>query len=287
MIFTTFTPLEGRTELVIRFLDEPSNDRCYFTLTMDEAEHFSKEEIEKIVEGYPAYQREARRNGTPMQGEGRVFPYDEKLIKEAPLEFIPQHWAKLWGVDFGVGHPFAAVLGLHDRDNDVIHIHNAIKVHTKPGEPGGLPLNHAVQMKQVGIDVPVAWPHDGSQREHDGVTIAAQYRRQGLKMLGTHATHLDGGYGTEAGILLMDQRMQNGQFKVAAHLEDWFQEFRNYHRKDGLIVKVNDDLMSASRILTMQIRSAQLVNLGGRSARKSGMGNETMASGLDFLENLF
>jgi hypothetical protein len=62
-------------------------------------------------------------------------------------------------------------------------------------------------------------------------------------MLSSHATHAAGGFATEAGILEMLTRMRDGRFKVSAHLADWFDGFRSYHRDKGLIVKVNDDLM--------------------------------------------
>jgi hypothetical protein len=51
--------------------------------------------------------------------------------------------------------------------------------------------------------------------------------------------------------------MRSGRFKVASHLSDWFEEFRLYHRKDCVIVKVNDDLMSATRIAVMGRRYAK------------------------------
>jgi len=289
LVYTTFTPLKGKTDLVTRFLDEPSPDRGYVTLTMQDAKHLTPEIIAKALAGYPAHERDARANGTPMMGQGRVFPYPEELISEAPLEYIPQHWSKLWGTDFGLGHPFGAVLILWDKDNDVIHVHATVKIKVPPGAAGGLPINHAAAMKTIGAAVPVAWPHDGSKREHDGVTIAAQYRKQGLLMLPTHATHVEGGYGTEAGVLELDQRMQTGRFKVARQLSDWWEEYRNYHRKDGLIVKVNDDLMSATRIAVMQRRSARLVNLGGKRAGWDPImnvpirsGQQEQARGLDF-----
>src|SRR3712207_8927855 len=50
-----------------------------------------------------------------------------------------------------------------------------------------------------------------------------------------------------SGVTEMLERMQTGRWKVFAHLEDWFAEFRLYHRKDGLIVKENDDRISAAR----------------------------------------
>ena len=49
------------------------------------------------------------------------------------------------------------------------------------------------------------------------------YKTQGLKMLGEHATHSEGGFGVEAGITEMLTRMQTGRFKV----------FREPERLDG------------------------------------------------------
>jgi hypothetical protein len=72
-------------------------------------------------------------------------------------------------------------------------------------------------------------------------------------MLNEHATHEAGGYGIEAGISDLLERMQTGRFKVFSHLNDWWEEFRLYHRKDGLIVKEFDDLMSSTRIANMMM----------------------------------
>jgi hypothetical protein len=90
------------------------------------------------------------------------------------------------------------------------------------------------------------------------VALAKQYEDQGLKMLGTHAQFEDGSVGVEAGLMDMLDRMQTGRWKVFAHLEDWFAEFRTYHRKDGLVVKENDDLMAASRYGMMMLRDARV-----------------------------
>ncbi len=45
----------------------------------------------------------------------------------------------------------------------------------------------------------------------------------------------------------MLDRMQTGRFKVFKHLNDWFEEFRLYHRKDGRVHKESDYLMAATR----------------------------------------
>ena len=54
----------------------------------------------------------------------------------------------------------------------------------------------------------------------------------------------------------MLDRMQTGRFKVFSNLDAWFEEFRLYHRKDGKIVKVDDDLISACRYGQMMLRHA-------------------------------
>lgn len=52
-------------------------------------------------------------------------------------------------------------------------------------------------------------------------------------------------------------RFKSGRLKVAAGLYEWQDEFSSYDRKEGVIVKENDDLLSATHIGVMQIRSAK------------------------------
>jgi phage terminase large subunit-like protein len=273
MAFVTFTPLKGRSTVVMRFLDEPSPDRGVVTMTIDDALHIQATERAKIVAGYLPHEREARARGVPMLGSGRIFLVTEASITEPPVEYVPEYWAKLWGIDFGIGHPFGAVLILWDKDNDVIHVHHTIRI------ADALPIQHAAAMRPIGADVPVAWPHDGGERRDDGKPMSDHYKRHDLKMLPSHATWPDGGISTEAGILDMDDRMRTGRLKVAAHLSEWFEEFRFYHRKDGKIVKLKDDLMSATRIAIMSKRFARAVVLGGKRV-KAPIGERT--TGADF-----
>jgi hypothetical protein len=51
----------------------------------------------------------------------------------------------------------------------------------------------------------------------------------------------------EEGVMAMLQSMENKKFKVFSTLHDWFEEFRMYHRKEGKVVALRDDLMSATR----------------------------------------
>ena len=274
MAFMTFTPLKGRSSVVIRFLDEPSPDRGVTMMTIDDALHIPVAERARIIAGYLPHEREARARGVPVLGSGRIFLAPEEAIREAPLEHIPAHWTKLWGIDIGIGHPFAAVLSLWDRDNDVVHIHHCIRM------ADALPIMHAKAMKPVGAAVPVAWPKDAGDREHgSGEPVSKLYKAEGLQMLSEHATWPDGSVSTEAGIMEWAEREQTGRIKVAAHLSDWFEERRFYHRKDGQIVKIKDDLMSATRIALMAKRFGRTVALGASPAQRNLVGQ---AEGVDF-----
>jgi phage terminase large subunit-like protein len=266
MVFTTFTPLKGMSDVVRRFTDERSEQRGMVSMTIEDAEHIAPEERARIVAGYVAHEREARSKGVPMLGSGRIFQFSEEAISEPLIDHVPPHWTKIWGIDFGINHPFAAALILWDRDQDIIHVHHTIRL-----RDGG-PLQHAVPIRVVGTAVPIAWPHDGNIRgdRNTGTTMAQLYKKQGLNMLPVHATWPDGGFSTEAGILEMSERMGVGKFKVADHLSEFFDEFRMYHRKDGQIVKERDDILSAVRIAVMMKRYAKAVPLGYAETRRTG-----------------
>jgi len=276
MIFMTFTPLKGMSNVVMRFLNEKSEDRSVVTMVIEDAKHIPASERQRIIAGYPDFERDARARGIPMLGSGRIFPVADDTIIEDPVSYIPRHWTKLWSIDFGIGHPFAAVLSLWDKDNDVIHIHHAFRM------KDALPIQHAAAMKPIGAAVPVAWPHDGDDREKTtGKTVAIAYRREGLKMCPQRAQWEDGGISTEAGIMEMHDRMITGRFKVARQLMNgvWGEEFRMYHRADGKIVKVMDDIMSATRIGIMAKRYGRTVNLGSKVPDR---GQQQIAEGVDF-----
>ena len=270
-MFMTFTPMKGRSKVVLRFLDEYSPDRAVVNATLDEAEHFSADEKKRRMAGYLPHERDARGRGIPVMGSGAVYQFSEDMIREPgiPSGVIPPQWAKLWGIDFGIDHPFAAVLGLWDRDNDVIHIAHTIRLAGNLGSPESLSLTHANAMRNVAAAVPVAWPHDGTQRDKgSGEQISKIYAKHGLSMLADHATYEAGGFGPEAAVMEIGERAVTGRFKVAAHLSDWFSEFRLYHRKDGRIVRQEDDLMSATEKVIMMKRFARAVPLGSKVARR-------------------
>jgi hypothetical protein len=147
------------------------------------------------------------------------------------------------GVDFGYTHPFAAAELCWDRDSDCVYVTKTHRVSEQS------PIYHAAALRAWGArEIPVAWPRDGRRQtlEGAGIPLAEQYRNQGLNMLFEHAQFPDGGVSVEAGLMLMLDRMKTGKLKVFRELNDFFEEFRLYHRKDGKVFAENDDIYALS-----------------------------------------
>lgn len=221
-------------------------------MTIFDAEHYTPAQREAIIASYPEAERDARAKGIPVLGSGRVFPIAEERIKVDPFP-IPKHWAQIIGIDFGWDHPFGAAKIAWDRDADCIYVTACYR------QREATPAIHVAAIRPwvKSYPIPVAWPHDGLQHDKtSGLQLKDHYAEHGLNMWQEHATHDAGGFGLEAGILEMLERMQTGRLKVFSTLNEWFEEFRLYHRDKGLIVKEADDIMSATRIAVMMKRYA-------------------------------
>lgn len=274
LVFVTFTPLLGMSEVVKRFLLEKPESACTTTMTIDDAEHYTPEQRAAIIASYPEHEREARAKGIPILGSGRVFPIVEDGIKVQAFP-IPPHWPRIAGIDFGIDHPTAVVWMAWDRDADVLYVTDCYRVKDQSL------IIHAAAVRARGDWVPIAWPHDGLQRDKgSGEQLAKQYRDNGLNLTKDRATFDDGSNGLEAGVAEMLTRMQTQRLKVFAHLGDWFEEFRLYHRKDGLIVRLTDDLMSATRYAMMMRRFAKTQDEAETRLRRNVMPAPDLAFGI-------
>lgn len=252
-VYLTFTPLLGMSEVVLRFLNHKDHpDRKVVTMTIDDVQHYSPEQRAKIIASYPAHEREARANGIPMLGSGRIFPIAESVFSEAPIARVPSHWKQLLALDFGWDHPTAAVHLLYDEDADCIHVRKSYR------QREATPIVHAAAIRPWGEWIPCAWPQDGYQHDKgNGEALAHQYKKQGIRTLSEHAKYPDDrGNSVEAGLMEMLDRMQTGRLKVDENLSQWFEEYRMYHRKDGKVIKEHDDLLCATRYGMMMIRYA-------------------------------
>ena len=206
-VFVTFTPLLGMSEVVKRFILDKPTGTSVTNMTISDAEHYTPEQREAIIEAYPPHEREARAKGVPILGSGRVFPVVEEAIKCTAFP-IPSHWPRIVGLDFGIDHPTAIVWMAWDRDSDIVYVTDCYRV-----KDASIAI-HAASIRARGDWVPVSWPHDGLQRDKgSGEQLAKQYKDMGVPMLPERATFEDGSNGLEAGVSEMLTRMQTMRLK--------------------------------------------------------------------------
>ncbi len=254
LLFTR-TPIYGMTEIVTHFL-EGGPGIFYINVGWDRAPHLDEEAKKTQLERYLPHQRDTRTGGVPSMGTSAVYPIKAEKVLVEPFE-IPVHYRRISGCDFGIDHPAAGAWLAHDADTDTIYLYDAYK------EPGQTAAYHAQAFKARGEWIPVAWPHDGMQRDKgSGLPLANQYRDRGANMLAEHATWPSDkdamAISREAGNGEILERMNTGRFKVfnTPACQLFLAEIALLHRKDGQIVASKDDIESAVRCAIMMLRYA-------------------------------
>lgn len=259
ILYSTLTPLLGESPM-IRYFTDPDNSYAYVVkATWDDAPHLTEEAKAAARASYPAHERQAREWGIPMMGEGAVFPIEPADITVEPFE-VPPHFTRICGIDFGWDHPTAACWLAYDRGSDVLYIVDEYrKAKTDP-------VHHAHAIKQRGAWIPVAWPHDGMNRDpKGGKNLRDIYRKEhGVNMLSMSARYdNDKGGSQEVWPIVTEfqQRMETGRLKVFSTCQMWLGEMRSYHTRVGQsgkpqLVAVRDDLLKAGFYAAMMKRFA-------------------------------
>ena len=268
----TFTPENGRTDLVIQFMDTPSPAQFFMKKGWNDAPHMTEEKKERLLAQYSEHQRKMRTEGEPMMGVGRIYDIGDEFIACDAFE-IPSHWYVIGAMDFGWDHPQSHVKLVHDRDADVIYVVNGWKQSKVSANDSWGAVRHWAE------GIPYAWPHDGLQNEKgrdDATQQKEHYAKAGFKMLPMMATWPDvpdgkggwmsGGNSVEQGLYEIGDRMRKGTFKIFNGLHEVMDEVRQYHRDEkNKIVKVRDDLLDAIRYAYMMRRFAvRIAEIGAK-----------------------
>jgi phage terminase large subunit-like protein len=255
-MMVTFTPLLGQTDLVIHYQESESKQVWMGTATWEDAPHLNREDRESLIDSYPDHEIQARTQGVPMMGEGRIFTENEDSIIIDSIELKP-HWARINGVDFGIDHPFGLGKIAWDRDNDIIYLY---KTHRE--KKGNIPFQSSL-IKGEDQWIPVSWPHDGLKRSQGqknvGIELHKFYRRENVNMLSKSARYdnnIGGGQAQWPVIEEIKERERTGRFKVVKTCVEYLEERRNYHTKDGQIVSRRDDALKACFYAVMMKRYA-------------------------------
>ena len=182
-----------------------------------------------------------------------IFPVSEEDITCEDFE-IPKHYLVLAGIDFGYDHPTAVSWVALDPDNDIIYVYDEYRRSKET------PITHAAALNSRSRGIPVAFPHDGLQHDKgSGIQLAQQYRDLGVYMLPEHFSNppaegkINGNNSVEAGISEMLQRFETGRLQIFESCQETLEELRLYHRKNGKVVAIKDDLISAMRYASLSI----------------------------------
>jgi phage terminase large subunit-like protein len=257
MVFITFTPLKGMTDVALRYWEEHSPDRTYTMMGIDDIPddgHIPPAVRAAIIAGYPEHEREARSKGIPMLGSGKIYKTpEEQIIEDSHWSTWPLYWR--WGaaIDIGIDHPWAYVLAALDVDTQTFHLVAELQA-SDLAVPGQVAQIRALEQQMFGrpMNFMIAWPQDAGTRDKgSGESVRGLYRQYGMRMMDEPATlpNLKGpaAVSLEGGVAAIDACERAGKWKVARGMVSYLAERRLYHRKDGEIIRLKDDVLAAAR----------------------------------------
>lgn len=253
IVYMTFTPERGMTSVVSAFMNDLKPGQSLITATWDDVDHLDEKTKEQLLAVYSPAERDMRSKGIPVFGSGLVFPVSEEDIVCEDFD-LPEHFPRLAAIDFGFDHPTAISWVAFDADDDIIYVYDEYRRSKET------PLTHAAALNGRTPGIPVAFPHDGLQHDKgSGIQLAQQYRDLGVYMLPEHFTNppaegkLNGNNSIEAGISEMLQRFETGRLQIFESCAETLEEMRLYHRKNGKVVPIKDDLISAMRYAVLSV----------------------------------
>lgn len=208
------------------------------TAGWDHAPHLSPEAIAEMSASYPPHELEARKNGTPTLGAGKIYEIPEETFVVDPFP-IPDHWYSSFGLDVGWKRT-AAIWAAEDRDADVVYFWSE---HYGAEE---LPAIHADAIKGRGAWIPgVIDPAARGRNQVDGQRLIEIYQDLGLDLEPADNS-------VEAGIYEVRQRLLSGRLKVFRNCANWLAEYKLYRRDEkGKVVKERDHAQDSGRYCLM------------------------------------
>ena len=256
IVYMTFTPERGMTNVVSAFLNDLKPGQSITTATWDDVDHLDLKTKTQLLAVYSPAERDMRSKGIPVFGSGLVYPVSEEEVVCKDFD-LPEHFPRLAAIDFGFDHPTAVTWVAHDPDDDIIYVYDEYRRSKET------PLTHAAVINARTPGIPVAFPHDGLQHDKgSGIQLAQQYRDLGVCMMIQHFSNppADGDNGSgkgnnsvEAGISELLQRFETGRLQIFESCQETLEELRLYHRKNGKVVAIKDDLLSSMRYAALSV----------------------------------
>ena len=189
IVFTTFTPMEGLTKAIIRFMpggkfpeegivrDKKGDPTGCFTVHCgwNDVSHLAQEDQDDIRKRYSGPQLLARTEGIPSIGAGHIYPLSISDVV-VPTFPIPDYWPRAFGMDFG-WRETAAVWLTKNPDTGQMYVYGEYY----KGET--LPYAHVHNIKAKGDWIRGACDPAGVNTSGtDGKNFVQEYRNLGLDL---------------------------------------------------------------------------------------------------------
>lgn len=256
IIYCTFTPLFGMTNMVQSFLEEgrvPEDgvpegqfDKFVTQVTWAEVPHLSEEQKKNLINSIQPHLRDARTKGIPTMGAGAIFPISEDEITVDPFPF-PEYWPRAYGLDVGWGGGLgnggktACIWITCNPETNQYYLYGEYYA------SHSIPAVHAEAIKAKGRWIQGVIDSQAVQTSAtDGRSLMDQYEELGLLIEPAQKAK-------EAGIQKIYQLLLSGQLKVFSTLTNWLNEYRQYTRDENGKIKdkQKDDLMDATNYLML------------------------------------
>lgn len=220
-----------------------------FIVTADwenNAPHLTPQARQELLDGIPAFQRDARTKGIPQLGAGVIYPVLEEDILCDPFP-IPDHYPRGYGLDVGWQRT-AALWDAVDPETGIAYRYDE---HYRSEAP---PEVHAAAIRLRGVWIPGRIdPAARGRSQDDGKKLLTLYRKaiygedaEGEPLLGIAVNAV------ETGIYSELMALQQGLLKIfRTRCPNWLAERRLYRRNErGQIIKKNDHALDAGRYRT-------------------------------------
>lgn len=245
-VMMTFTPMEGMSRVVKRFLRPDAEDvgnRHVTKMSIREATWLTQEQIDEVIASYPPWERAPRADGEPIMGSGLIFPVQmEKLI--IPQQLIPNYWGIVGGLDFG--GTVAGCICAYDAETEAFYVLRSYQDKTQPGQGTAYHAGNLVELEgELRGSFDWCWPHDGNVHDRgSGNTIKSEYERLGLRMHPEHSTFPEGGFSPYEACHQILDAMVAGKFYILDHptnrsLIDQLREY--FYDENGKIAADQND----------------------------------------------
>ena len=221
---------------------EVRDSKVFLLAGWEDAKHLDDRQKKNMVANMLPMEVDARTKGLPSIGSGMVYPVLEELISCHPFE-IPDHYARIIGMDFGWSDPTALIFGALDRDSGILYIYFEYAMNAKT------PDSHLADLQTMrGADA-LWWayvmgdPAGQASSQKDGESLFEIYNQKGLNLV-----KADNGKST--GILTCLQMMLDGRLKIFKTCPKILNEIRGYaYDEQGRFIDGNDHLCDAMRYM--------------------------------------